>query len=262
MSENEELEKLRKRVDYLEAVAKMSDKHKDYADGKGMDDGEKEAWAKKTSEERDAHMKKNPMSKAEVEKIEKAKKKGKGGASDRANPPGPGPEEGDEEDVGGEQDEHGKGGMKDGSDIDKRKIDELQKRLDERDLADEVALCKRLCVENGLAEGDAEMLQKLRKVDPKGAESLLKRTKAMMKQAEGAGLFNEVSKGGGVGGATAYEQMRALAKDMVDKQVVKSGEKRMSIQQAFDKVYNDPANAELRKQHKDEEARRRLGRAA
>ena len=275
------MEKLTKRNEHLEKLAKMTQVHKDYMDD--MSDAEREAWVSKSAAERD-----------EVIKAEEGGEKDDD-PNDRATPPG--------KPAKGGKPSGGKG-MKGGSDIDKAidkalaeflkgsvckecggadgdhlkkcsnfgkrfvleqvdKRDEiiadLQKRVASSEHEKEVELCKRLCRENGLPEDKHTAILKVRKSDPEAADDLLKQFKAMAAQANPK-LFTELGKGGGSSddptveiNAKALELMNAVNK------TAKPAE-RISIQKA--RMMAREQNVELAKRERELEQRRRYGRAA
>jgi hypothetical protein len=89
-------------------------------------------------------------------------------------------------------------------------------------------------------------------------DEVLKVLDAYAAQAKAAGLFREVGKSGGTTAAgTAYDQLVAKAEEArgeFNKSVAANG-KPMTAEQAFDKVYSDPANRELVNQYKNEQRR-------
>lgn len=78
---------------------------------------------------------------------------------------------------------------------------------------------------------------------------------AYARQAQAAGLFKELGGRGGGSGSTAYDELIAKA-DELRAAVAKSGsDKPLTREQAFDRVYTDPANRELVARYKAEERR-------
>lgn len=97
------------------------------------------------------------------------------------------------------------------------------------------------------AGGDADSIKKM--------EEMIKGLSAQEKTAE---LFKEYGQADvGKGGATAYEQLQAKAGELIKSVAKDANGKSLTKEQAFDRVYNDPANAELRKQYKAESDPRR-----
>lgn len=225
MDPKAELEKLQKRNAYLEALAKLSDVHKAFMDK--MSDEDKALFVAKSETDRDAAIK----------------------ASGKKKPPGK--DDGDEPD----DDDMKKSLAKRDA-----RIETLEKSNAEFVREREEALCKALCRDNGLPESDHEMLAKLRKSDPEAAAAFLKRTKALLAQANPA-LFTELGKsGGGSDDPTADINAKALEMMNSVNKTAKSAAERMSIQKARMLVREN--NPELAKAEREMENRRRHGRAA
>lgn len=127
-------------------------------------------------------------------------------------------------------------------------IKRVQKLEDETQLA---TFTKR-AVEAGLPASEGATLQKLSKVDPEAADKLLAHAKAGWTAAKEAGAFREIGASGGGGGATtAYDQFSALAQ----KYLKDHPDSNLTSEQAFAKVYQDPANKALRIQEARESGR-------
>lgn len=104
-----------------------------------------------------------------------------------------------------------------------------------------------------LALPEAEFAKHLRaivKAAPEAAEAVLKELSARTTQAREAGLFKEFgATGTGAVGGTALEQLESLAAE------AKKADTKITKEQAFAKVYADPANRELVAQSKREQFR-------
>lgn len=111
----------------------------------------------------------------------------------------------------------------------------------------------------GGTEADAKHIHDIHKVDPKLAEATETRMKALQAQVKTGALFNEVGKSGHAAqGGDAYAQLMAKA-DELRKTQAGAG---LTVQQAFAKVYADPANRELVELNKREERERSKAAAA
>ena len=128
---------------------------------------------------------------------------------------------------------------------------EAMKRV--KKLEDEATLASftKRAVESGLPASEGETLQKLFAAAPKEAEQLLKLTVAGFAAAKEAGVFKEFGSTGLNGGGTAFDQLTALAQKYLKDH---SGEN-ITSEQAFAKVYADPANKQLRIQEARESGR-------
>lgn len=93
----------------------------------------------------------------------------------------------------------------------------------------------------------AQAIRKLQAVDPDGAEALEATVKAAAEQSKKADavLTKAVGSGKPVTGG-AYDQMVAKATEL------RKADPKLTEAQAFAKVYEDPANADLRKQYQTE----------
>lgn len=120
---------------------------------------------------------------------------------------------------------------------------EFEKRKETETATQFVTMAK----DNGFAIEFAPTLRKaLQGGDPAARDALFKEISALRAQAESAGLFKEM---GGTGAAAAgTAEAEALAKAAE----VKKAHPTISDQQAFAKVWKDPANADLRKRYNAE----------
>ena len=114
---------------------------------------------------------------------------------------------------------------------------------------EEQTTLRKRCVEVGLPEAEAETIGKALKGDAAAVGKLLDTIKALNAQVKEAGLFSERgnTNGGGTG-ATANDQLLLKANEMAKAE-------KITVAQAYAKVYRDPANASLVKQIKAEEQR-------
>jgi hypothetical protein len=118
----------------------------------------------------------------------------------------------------------------------------LQKRLDALEVVREnEALAKRATEVNV----DVDTLRKARKGNVEAVTKLEDSIIALNKQVKEAGLFKEFGSSQTVGG-NAYDQIQAKAAE------VRKADSKLTPAQAFEKAYNDPANAELVKLYKRE----------
>ena len=108
------------------------------------------------------------------------------------------------------------------------------------------------CADIGLPESHAVTLQKAYGGDKPAIDELLKLTKTGFAAAKEAGAFKELGWGGeGGGGRTAHEQFTALATKFLKEH---PGEK-LTHEQAYAKLYQDPAYKDLRIQDARESGR-------
>jgi hypothetical protein len=118
------------------------------------------------------------------------------------------------------------------------------------DAAALIAFNKR-AVDVGLPEAEGVTLQKAYAGDREAIDKLLTLTKSGFAAAKEAGAFKEFGGTGLGGGGTAYDQFAALAQKYLKDH---PGEK-LTPEQAFSKVYTDPANKSLRIQDARESGR-------
>jgi len=127
---------------------------------------------------------------------------------------------------------------------------DLKKRLDAMDDERDLKIAKQDAKDSGFTQTDAgEVLMKMRRGDKDAIKKyeamvadLAKSKKAFEKSSR---AFEEIGHTGspeGTGGATAHDQITALAKEL------RAKDPNLTKAQAYDKAYNDPGNAELRKQ--------------
>lgn len=202
-------------------LLKMTDAQKAYMAGCGTEDAKK-AFRDMSSDQRDAHMKAHPH----VQKSDPV--------------------------------EHGDLAKRDAIIATQTAtIDALTKRLDAVDLEKAQADFKKRAVAAGLKEEDGETMRKAFGGDAAAQASLEKRFAEVKAAAEAlektSRVFDEFGTRKGQTG-TALDSLNAKADEFRKTDAGKG----LTIQQAFTKVYEDPANAELVRDYKAEEARKRL----
>lgn len=197
------------------AVLKMSGDEKAFCEKKGMDADAMKAFAAKTPEERKAAMSKA----ADAEKDPPAITSLQGELVKRDTT-----------------------------------IADMQKRLAAHDEREAIATFAKRATDAGLKAEDGEIMRKAyggdadaqTKLDAKFTEL----TKSLKAARETGQIFNEFGAAGGERtGSAAYDQLVAKAADL---RKTEAGTK-LSAEQAFAKVYEDPANRELAIQHRREE---------
>lgn len=198
------------------AVLKMSDTHKAFYDACG-DETTKKSFADMKDDERDEHMKKNPVKKAadpveqsQITDVQKALN-----AKDA-------------------------------------EITDLRKRLDARDLTDAQASFKKRAADLGLtAEGDGELMRKAYAGDKDAQTAFEKRQAEVLKgltaQVDTTKVFSEFGTNKGASG-TAYQQLLAKGEEL------RKSDTKLTKEQAFAKVYEDPTNIALVQAYKVEGA--------
>lgn len=205
------------------AFASMSDVHKGYATECKLEGDHLAAFVGKTAEQRDAFIKEFPPKKKPAEDCDDDETKKRAALPESVRK------------------------QLEQADEDRKVLKALQEK-------DEIATFAKRATEVGLAEADGEIMRKAYKGDAEAQKKLDEKFKALTAQVAKGGLFIEKGAGGGQGqGATAYDQLMVKARELV----AKGGDKPLTESQAFTKVYTDPANAELVKQHKEDEAKAR-----
>ena len=118
---------------------------------------------------------------------------------------------------------------------------EIKKSLAALQSGNSLESMKKKAVEVGLPETDAELLQKAYAGDKDAIDKLLEKQKAMINQIKAAGLFKELGSqlGGNGNSDDPVEQLKAKANEL------RKSQPGLTAEQAFAKVYSDPANAEL-----------------
>lgn len=118
-------------------------------------------------------------------------------------------------------------------------------------LEDDKALTgfQKRAVAMGLREEDGDTLMKAERGDVAAVRKLTDMLGAATAAAREAGIFKEFGSRGTGSGDTALEQMTAKAEEL------RKADPKMTFEQAFEKVFTDPANAVLKAVHKRETAR-------
>lgn len=210
---------LAKQADEI-VLLKMTDAHKAYMAGCPADT--QKTFKAMSPEDRDAFMSKNPLKKA----------------ADAVN--------------------HDELTKRDGEISDLRKrADEQEKVIKSFQLKEAQADFKKKAVDAGLAEADGEIMRKAFGGDAEAQVTLNKRyaevTAALKQQVATGALFGEFGTAKGARG-DAYASLEAKADELHKKDTTG----KLTKEQAFAKVYEDPANRELVQQHKTEDMRKRL----
>jgi hypothetical protein len=134
----------------------------------------------------------------------------------------------------------------------------ILKALQEKD---EIATFAKRAVGLGLQEVHGEILRKAYAGDAEAIKKLEQLMKGLTEQVRTGKVFAEFgSAGGGDASATAYERLQKLAAERRDIEI-KAG-KKCSPEQAFVKVYTDPANKALKEEHDRDEVTKRARFAA
>lgn len=202
------------KVQHELAVSKMSPSHGGFMEKGKMPAGGKEAFAGMSAAERDAHMSKNPLN----------------------------DNDGDEATNKRIEEEVAKRLASDPA------VVGMQKRLG--DLESEKALMgfQKRAIAMGIGEAQGVTLQKAMGGDATAVEALTKLLEAATNQAREGGVFKEFGGSGNDGSASPHDEVMAKAHEL------RKAKPDLSIEQAYAKVYEDPANYELAK--RDTMARR------
>lgn len=132
---------------------------------------------------------------------------------------------------------------------------DLKKRLDTVDLEKAQADFKKRAADLGAtADGDGELMRKAYNGDKTAQDAWTARlteiTAALRKQADAGGLFTTFgSTQPGAANGNAYSSLMAKAEEL------QKSDPKLTKEQAFTKVYTDPANVDLKKRYESEEAR-------
>lgn len=126
--------------------------------------------------------------------------------------------------------------------------DELKKRLAALEDKDELTTLNKRATDVGLPEDHGAVIQKAYRGDKTAVDKLLDVVKALTAQVKAAGLFKELGDGrdGGSGSTKAYDELMTKA------ELLRKTETGLTKEQAFAKVYADPANADLVKRERIE----------
>lgn len=125
--------------------------------------------------------------------------------------------------------------------------DDMRKRLAALEDKDELAVIAKRAIEIGLPEGEAATIQKAYRGDKTAVDKILDVVKALTAQVKAAGLFKEIGDGRNDGRTgSAYDELVAKADELRKKDT------NLTKEQAFAKVYADPANADIAKRERAE----------
>ncbi|MBV9984518.1 hypothetical protein [Bradyrhizobium sp.] len=126
--------------------------------------------------------------------------------------------------------------------------DRMAKRLAALEQKDERETISKRVADVGLGSDHVETVQKAYGGDRGAVDKLLDVVKALTAQVKAAGLFKELGDGrdGGGAGNDAYSQLMAKAEELQKRDAS------LTREQAFAKVYADPANADLAKRERAE----------
>jgi hypothetical protein len=192
------------------AIAKMSDKHTGFMNNAKakLPSGGKESFADMSAKERDDHMSKNPID----------------------------PEDADEDT------------QKRDADFAKRMaadpvVIDLRKRVDDMTKREQITEVRKAWGTAGLTEPQMDVVQKAweASTDKAPIEAMVKQLAAANAQAREAGIFKEFGGSGGNVGATPHDEIMAKAHEL------RKAKPELTIEQAYAKAYEDPANREIAK---------------
>lgn len=190
------------------AIAKMSEKHKDYMSARGddMSGDEKDKFQAMEPAERDAHMAKHPVPEDTEKRI--AAEVAKRLASDPT-------------------------------------VVEMRKQLDVLNKREEISTVRKGWSSQGLTEPQMDIVQKAYEVasDKAPIEAMVKQLAAANAQAREAGIFKELG-GSGNDNAMPHDELMAKANEL------RKSDPKLTIEQAYAKVYADPANVEISKRER------------
>lgn len=136
------------------------------------------------------------------------------------------------------------------------KLTDMEKRLAAHDEREAIAKFAKRATDAGLKADDGEIMRKAYGGDADAQAKLdakfVELTKALRATQDTSGIFREIGKqGDGDTGADAYNQLVAKASEL------RKAEPKLTPEQAFTKVYTDPANQVLAVQHRREESIRK-----
>lgn len=135
--------------------------------------------------------------------------------------------------------------------------DEMRKRLAVLEDKDTAAQFEKRAEGLGLKKEHGAIMRKAYSGDAEAQKQLDALLKGLAEQVRTGKVFEEFgSSQGGAAAKSAYDELVGKAQEL------RKTETELTKEQAFDRVYNDPANADLAKRHRDEEARKRAAVAA
>lgn len=124
--------------------------------------------------------------------------------------------------------------------------EDLKKRLAALEDKDALTGFTKRAVEIDLPEAEGATIQKAYRGDKEAVDKLLGFIKAAHAQAKAAGIFKELGDNRPGAGTTALDELNAKSGELRKKDAA------LTQEQAFAKVYQDPANAELVKRERAE----------
>ncbi|WP_407146257.1 hypothetical protein [Bradyrhizobium sp. ORS 86] len=126
--------------------------------------------------------------------------------------------------------------------------EDVKKRLAALEQKDETETIAKRVADVGMGADQVEVVRKAYKGDKGAVDAILDVVKGLVAQVKAAGLFKELGDGrdGGGAGNDAYAQLVAKAEELRKK------DPNLTKEQAFAKVYQDPANADLAKRERGE----------
>ena len=215
-------------------VLKMTDEHADFHSK--LDGDEKKKFGAMGHDERDEYMDKHPIADA------KGEGEGEQDEKDEGKPPKKQKEKAVEKAIALPADVVKRLAQADAN-------DKLLKQLVDKD---EAATFSKRAVAIGLKEDQGELLRKAHKGDSealKQVETLIQTMNKALNEARRAGnVFKEFGNSQGGSGATAMDQIKSKAEDLRKTDAGKD----LTPEQAFSKVFQDPANRDLAAQEKKE----------
>jgi hypothetical protein len=134
---------------------------------------------------------------------------------------------------------------------DREERETLRKRVADLDLKDQIATFGKRAVGLGLPETQGETLRKAYAGDATAITELEKVLKGLAEQVKTGKVFAEFGSSQAKTGATAYDDLMIKADEL------KKADPKLSKEQAFDKVFTDPANVEIKKRYDAEEIAKR-----
>lgn len=125
--------------------------------------------------------------------------------------------------------------------------DDMRKRLAALEDKDATEVISKRLADIGIASEHVDTVKKAYTGDKGAVDKLIDLVKAAYAQVKAAGLFKELGDGrNGSGTTTAYDELVAKADELRKKDTS------LTKEQAFAKVYADPANAEIAKRERSE----------
>lgn len=127
----------------------------------------------------------------------------------------------------------------------KKQDDELAKLRDDREMAEFTEIAKAA----NLPVDIAKHLRDIKKASGDAFEAVMKEVRALQEQVKTGKLFTVIGGSGGGNADSAFGKMEAKAAEL------RKADPALTKEQAFTKVYDDPANADLVRQYRQETAK-------